>query len=60
MLHSVEGAYTPYAGKEITGKVKKTFSRGRLIYDEGRFLGLHTHGKFVPGTPFDKNVIATL
>ena len=60
MLHSVEGAYTPYAGREITGKVEKTFSRGKLIYDEGQFLGALTHGRFLPGKPFDRSIIATL
>ncbi|MFN2530168.1 MAG: allantoinase AllB [Pyrinomonadaceae bacterium] len=29
---------TPYAGKRLYGVVKKTFLRGRKIYDEGAFL----------------------
>lgn len=31
--------YTPFAGMELTGKVKSTFLRGNLIYDKGKILG---------------------
>jgi allantoinase len=28
---------TPYAGRELRGRVEKTFLRGRLVYDGGAF-----------------------
>jgi allantoinase len=31
--------YTPFDGIEVSGKVKKTFLRGELIYDNGSFPG---------------------
>ncbi|MGB7486551.1 MAG: amidohydrolase family protein [Phormidesmis sp.] len=31
--------YTPLEGQEMTGKVKSTFLRGRLIYDKGQIMG---------------------
>ncbi len=31
--------YTPFEGMELTGRVKSTFLRGNLIYDEGQVLG---------------------
>lgn len=34
--------YTPFAGMELTGKVKSTFLRGNLIYDNGEVLGSPT------------------
>jgi len=30
---------TPYAGRELTGVVEKTFLRGQLIFDNGQFIG---------------------
>jgi allantoinase len=30
---------TPYEGKTLSGVVKKTFLRGRKIYDDGEFVG---------------------
>ncbi len=32
--------YTPFEGLELTGKVKTTFLRGNVIYDEGKVVGL--------------------
>lgn len=31
--------YTPFEGMELTGRVKRTFLRGRLIYDHGKVVG---------------------
>lgn len=31
--------YTPFEGMELTGKVKSTFLRGNLIYDQGQVMG---------------------
>jgi len=31
--------YTPFEGQELTGRVKSTFLRGRLIYDRGKVVG---------------------
>jgi allantoinase len=34
--------YTPFEGVELTGRVKSTFLRGNLIYNNGQVLGLPT------------------
>ena len=31
--------FTPFEGQELTGQVKQTFLRGKLIYDNGRIVG---------------------
>ena len=31
-----EQGYSPFEGQELTGRVKSTFLRGALIYDQGR------------------------
>jgi allantoinase len=31
--------YTPFEGQELTGRVKSTFLRGRLIYENGNVVG---------------------
>lgn len=31
--------YTPFEGQELTGRVKQTFLRGNLIYDNGNIVG---------------------
>ena len=31
--------YTPFEGMELTGRVKSTFLRGSLIYDDGKIVG---------------------
>jgi allantoinase len=36
---------TPYAGRELKGRVEQTWLRGRLIYDRGSFTG--SQGAFV-------------
>jgi allantoinase len=31
--------YTPFEGQELTGRVKSTFLRGELVYQDGRIVG---------------------
>jgi allantoinase len=31
--------YTPFEGQKLTGRVKSTFLRGQLIYDQGKVVG---------------------
>jgi len=48
-LHGVSG-YTPYEGMPVSGRVRMTISRGRIVYDDGAFPTTGG-GHFVPGTP---------
>ena len=34
--------YTPFEGIELTGKVRQTWLRGRLVYDNGKVVGKPT------------------
>lgn len=43
-----KAGWTPYAGREITGRVVRTYLRGQLIADEGKPLDNRT-GQFLPG-----------
>jgi len=38
--------YTPFEGMELTGRVKSTFLRGQLIYDDGAVVG-NAKGKYL-------------
>ena len=38
--------YTPFEGMELTGRVKSTFLRGNLIYDQGQVIG-SPQGKYL-------------
>jgi len=38
--------YTPFEGMELTGRVKSTFLRGQLIYDDGAIVG-SAKGKYL-------------
>jgi dihydropyrimidinase len=50
-LHSASG-YTAYEGTQVVGKVKFTYSRGRLVMGDNIYLGINGNGKFVPqGSP---------
>ncbi len=45
--------YTPFEGMELTGRVKSTFLRGQLVYDDGNVVG-EAKGKYLSrpsGTP---------
>jgi dihydropyrimidinase len=39
--------YSLFEGREVTGRVKKVFSRGRLIVDGDRWLGRAGTGQFL-------------
>jgi dihydropyrimidinase len=43
-----EADFSIYEGREVTGRVKKTFSRGELVVDDGEIVGTPGHGEFVP------------
>ena len=43
-----EADFSIYEGREVTGRVKKTFSRGELVADDGEIVGTPGHGEFVP------------
>jgi allantoinase len=42
---SVQG-YSPFEGAELTGRVKSTFLRGALVYDNGNVVG-PARGKYL-------------
>ncbi|MDZ7702621.1 MAG: amidohydrolase family protein [Halobacteriales archaeon] len=39
--------FTLYEGREVTGRVEKTFVRGELVADDGEVVGEPGHGRFV-------------
>ena len=43
--HNVD--YTPYEGRRVTGWPVMTFSRGRLVSKDMRFVGKEGAGKFL-------------
>lgn len=45
-VHSAAG-YTAYEGTNVTGRVKTTYLRGRLVMSEGMYLGLPGDGRFI-------------
>jgi dihydropyrimidinase len=45
--HHMAVDYSCYEGKEITGKVEKVLSRGRLIIDGDSYTGAAGHGQFL-------------
>jgi dihydropyrimidinase len=45
--HSAAG-YTPYEGIDVTGRVKATYLRGRLLMSDDVYLGIPGDGLFVP------------
>lgn len=44
--------YTPFEGQELTGKVKTTFLRGQMVYDNGDVVG-EPQGKYL-SRPYKK------
>ena len=42
-----EADFSIYEGREVTGRVKKTFARGELVADDGEVVGEPGHGEFV-------------
>ena len=51
--HAVD--YTPYEGLRIAGWPAVTFSRGEVVYEDGRFTGRPGHGRFIPCAPYFRN-----
>ncbi len=58
-LRAISG-YGPYEGWRVQGRVKATISRGKIVYQDGQFIGRPGHGKFVPGQPFNPDLIANI
>jgi dihydropyrimidinase len=46
--HHMAVDYSAFEGMQVTGRVVTTISRGRVIVDDGAFLGAPGHGKFLP------------
>ncbi|MEW6623370.1 MAG: dihydropyrimidinase [Bacillota bacterium] len=50
-LHSKAG-YTPFEGSKLKGYPQATILRGKIIYQDGVFIGEKGFGKFIPGQKF--------
>jgi len=51
--NSLQGVdYSPYEGMEQIGKVEKVFLRGKLIVDNGHYVGEKGQGELIKGKPF--------
>ncbi len=48
--HAID--YNVYEGRQITGGVTKTISRGKVVYDQGKIYSVKGQGKYVPRQPF--------
>lgn len=46
-LHSAAG-YTPFEGLKVKGYPVITMLRGKILYQDGKFLAKHPEGKFIP------------
>jgi dihydropyrimidinase len=44
--HHMNVDYSCYEGREITGRVRTVLSRGRVVIDDGQYLGAAGHGRF--------------
>ncbi|MER6992302.1 dihydropyrimidinase [Saccharopolyspora hirsuta] len=45
--HHMNVDYNAYEGKQITGAVRTVLSRGRVVVDDGEYLGRAGHGRFL-------------
>jgi len=50
-----KAGWTPYAGRQIHGRVVATVLGGRLVAQEGRILAPSAQGRFVPGPGADRS-----
>jgi len=50
-LHTI-GAYCPYEGMTVQGKVRTTISRGEVLMHDGAWMGEPGRGRFLAGKPF--------
>ena len=46
--HHMNVDYSAYEGKTVAGHSKTVLSRGRVIIDDGRYLGRTGHGRYTP------------
>ncbi|HEY8042274.1 MAG TPA: hypothetical protein VIF15_20870, partial [Polyangiaceae bacterium] len=44
--------YTPYEGQEVTGAATHVLSHGRVVVQDGKYLGKMGDGRFVKRTRF--------
>ena len=51
MLHD-NADYSPWEGFICQGAIRQTLSRGRVIFDNGRFTGIAGQGRFLRRSPF--------
>jgi dihydropyrimidinase len=49
--HHMKVDYSPYEGREVTGKAETVISRGRVIVENGEFVGRPGAGSFLKRTP---------
>ncbi|HTO78111.1 MAG TPA: dihydropyrimidinase [Thermoanaerobaculia bacterium] len=49
--HHMKVDYNPYEGREVTGKAKTVLSRGRVVIENGQFLGKPGAGSFLKRQP---------
>jgi dihydropyrimidinase len=54
-LHSRAG-FSPYEGLRVTGRVKTTIVRGKVVYRDGEVVGKPGFGRFQQCQPFDPTV----
>jgi dihydropyrimidinase len=46
--HHMNVDYSAYEGTRLTGRARTVLSRGRVVVDDGAYLGEAGHGRFVP------------
>ena len=46
--------YSTYAGWEVTGFPRTTIRRGEVVYDNDQVIAQPGSGKFIPGSPFER------
>ncbi len=49
--HHMKVDYNPYEGREVTGKAETVLSRGRVIIENGQFIGKPGAGSFLKRQP---------
>ncbi|MFI6577634.1 dihydropyrimidinase [Nocardiopsis sp. NPDC050513] len=46
--HHMNVDYSAYEGRRVTGRARTVLSRGRVVVDDGSYLGEAGHGRYVP------------
>jgi len=54
-LHSRAG-YSPYEGLTVSGKVRTTICRGKIVYQDGLAVGKPDFGQFIECRRFDRTL----